>query len=73
MHLKTASRWCASLAAASVLAGSSIHPALRLPAIAIGATSAVAGAQMANEFDHADPIPGQTPEAVLTGHPAETV
>ena len=58
---------------ASTLAGSSIHPAIRLPAIAIGATSALAGAQLANEFDHApEPIPGQTPEAALTGHPVET-
>jgi hypothetical protein len=56
---------------ASVLAGGSIHPAIRLPAIAIGASSAVAGAQMANEFEHAEPIPGQTPEAVITGHPPE--
>ena len=58
---------------ASVLAGGSIHPAIRWPAIALGATSAATGAQLANEFDHApEPIPGQTPEAVLTGHPAET-
>jgi hypothetical protein len=57
---------------ASVLAGASIHPAIRLPAIAVGATSTVAGAQLANEFDHAlEPIPGQTPEAVITGHPPE--
>jgi hypothetical protein len=57
---------------ASLLAGSSIHPAIRWPAIAIGATSAAAGAQLAPEFDHTpEPIPGQTPESVLTGHPAE--
>ena len=57
---------------ASVLAGGSIHPAIRLPAIAIGATATVAGAQLAPEFDHATaPIPGQTPEAAITGHPVE--
>jgi hypothetical protein len=56
---------------ASVLAGGSIHPAIRVPAIAIGASSTVAGAQLAPEFDHApEPIPGQTPEAAITGHPA---
>jgi hypothetical protein len=57
---------------ASLLAGSSIHPALRLPVIAIGATSTATGAQLANEFDHTtEPIPGQTPEAAITGHPVE--
>ena len=57
---------------ASILAGSSIHPAVRLPAIAVGATSLAAGAQLANEFDPApEPIPGQTPEAIITGHPPE--
>jgi hypothetical protein len=57
---------------ASLLAGDSIHPALRWPAIAIGATSAAAGGRLAPEFDHMpEPIPGQTPEAALTGHPAE--
>jgi hypothetical protein len=57
---------------ASVLAGGSIHPAIRWPAIALGATSTAAGAGLANEFDHApEPIPGQTPEAVITGHPPE--
>ena len=57
--------------AASVLAGSSIHPALRWPCIALGAGSAVAGAALAREFgEHPpEPIPGETPEAVLTGHP----
>ena len=57
---------------ASLLAGSSIHPAIRWPAIAVGATSAAAGAELANQFDHTtEPIPGQTPEAAFTGHPAE--
>ena len=57
---------------ASLLAGSSIPPGIRLPAIAIGAGSAAAGAKLAPEFDHSpDPIPGQTPEAAITGHPAE--
>ena len=57
---------------ASVLAGGSIHPAIRWPAIAVGASSAAAGAELANQFDHTtEPIPGQTPEAVITGHPAE--
>jgi hypothetical protein len=58
---------------ASVLAGGSIRPAIRWPAIAIGAGSAAAGSQLANEFDHGFvPIPGQTPEAVFTGHPPES-
>ena len=57
---------------ASLLAGSSIHPAIRWPAIAVGATSLAAGAELANQFDHTtEPIPGQTPEAAFTGHPAE--
>jgi hypothetical protein len=57
---------------ATVLAGGSIHPAIRLPAIAVGATSLAAGAQLAGEFDDApEPIPGQTPEAIITGHPPE--
>jgi hypothetical protein len=57
---------------ASLLAGGSIHPAIRWPAIAIGAGSTAAGAELANQFDHTtEPIPGQTPEAALTGHPAE--
>ena len=58
---------------ASLLAGDSIHPAIRWPVIAVGASSAAAGAQLANEFDQAtEPIPGQTPEAALTGHPVES-
>src|SRR5215213_5383875 len=57
---------------ASLLAGGSIPPGIRLSAIAIGAGSAAAGAKLAPEFDHTpDPIPGQTPEAVITGHPPE--
>ena len=57
---------------ASLLAGGSIHPAIRLPVIAIGASSTAAGAQLANEFDDTtEPIPGQTPEAAMTGHPAD--
>jgi hypothetical protein len=56
---------------ASLLAGGSIHPAIRWPAIALGAGSAAAGAALAPEFsDHPqEPIPGETPEAMLTGHP----
>jgi hypothetical protein len=56
---------------ASLLAGDSIHPAIRWPAIAIGAGSAAAGAALAPHFGEHDlePIPGETPEAVLTGHP----
>jgi hypothetical protein len=57
---------------ASVLAGGSIPAWIRWPAIALGATSTAAGAQLAPEFDHVvDPIPGQTPEAAVTGHPAQ--
>ncbi len=57
---------------ASLLAGGSIHPAIRWPAIALGASSTAVGAQLANKFEHApEPIPGQTPEAVITGHPPE--
>jgi hypothetical protein len=58
--------------AASLLAGGSIHPAIRWPAIAIGASSTAVGASLAPHFhDAPEPIPGQTPEAVVTGHPAE--
>ena len=58
--------------AASLLAGGSIHPAIRWLAIAVGASSAAVGVALAPEFEHApEPIPGQTPEAVITGHPPE--
>jgi hypothetical protein len=58
--------------AASLLAGDSIPPGIRWPCVALGAGSAAAGAALAPQFDEAsEPIPGQTPEAVLTGHPAE--
>ena len=58
---------------ASLLAGNSIHPAIRWPCVAIGAGSAAAGGELARHFDHApEPIPGQTPEAILTGHPPES-
>jgi hypothetical protein len=57
---------------ASLLAGDSIPPAIRWPCVALGAGSAAAGATLARHFDDApEPIPGQTPESVLTGHPAE--
>jgi hypothetical protein len=57
--------------AASLLAGHSIHPAIRWPAIALGAGSAAAGGALAPQFgEHPpEPIPGETPEAMLTGHP----
>jgi hypothetical protein len=58
--------------AASLLAGGSIHPAIRWPAIAVGAWSTAVGASLAPNFhDAPEPIPGQTPEAVVTGHPPE--
>jgi hypothetical protein len=57
---------------ASLLAGSSIPPAIRWPCVALGAGSAALGAYLAPQFEDApEPIPGQTPEAVVTGHPAE--
>jgi hypothetical protein len=57
---------------ASLLAGSSIPPAIRWPCIALGAGSAAAGAALAPQFDESvEPIPGQTPEAAITGHPPE--
>ncbi len=59
--------------AASLLAGGSIPAAIRLPVIAIGAGSTAVGASLAPQFGDQpqEPIPGQTPESVLTGHPAE--
>src|SRR3954471_12239519 len=46
---------------ASLLARGPLHPAIRWPAIAAGATSTAAGAELANQFDHTtEPIPGQT-------------
>jgi hypothetical protein len=55
---------------ASLLAGDSIPPAIRWPCVALGAGSAAAGAALAPQFDDApEPIPGHTPEAVITGHP----
>jgi hypothetical protein len=57
--------------AASLLAGDSIPAAIRWPCIALGAGSAAAGAALAPQFDKdTKPIPGQTPEAAVTGHPA---
>jgi hypothetical protein len=58
--------------AASLLAGSSIPPAIRWPCVALGASSAALGAWLAPQFDEPpEPIPGETPEAALTGHPAQ--
>ncbi len=57
---------------ASLLAGSSIPPAVRWPCVALGAGSAALGAYLAPQLDDPPaPIPGQTPEAVATGHPPE--
>lgn len=56
--------------AASLLAGSSIPPAIRWPCVALGAGSAAMAAWLARQFDGPpQPIPGETPEAALTGHP----
>jgi hypothetical protein len=58
--------------AASLLAGDSIPPLIRWPAIAVGAASTATGVSLAPHFHEApEPIPGQTPESVLTGHPAD--
>ncbi len=57
--------------AASLLAGSSIPPAIRWPCVALGAGSAALGAWLAPQLEGPDPIPGETPEAALTGHPAQ--
>jgi hypothetical protein len=58
--------------AASLLAGSSIPPAIRWPCVALGAGSAALGARLAPQFHAAPaPIPGETPESALTGHPAQ--
>ncbi len=58
--------------AASLLAGRSIPPAIRWPCVALGASSAALGAWLAPQFDERpEPIPGETPEAALTGHPAQ--
>jgi hypothetical protein len=57
--------------AASLLAGSSIPPAIRWPCVALGAGSAALGAWLAPQLEETDPIPGETPEAALTGHPAQ--
>jgi hypothetical protein len=55
---------------ASLLAGGSIPAAIRWPCVALGAGSAATGASLARHFDDTvEPIPGQTPEAVITGHP----
>jgi hypothetical protein len=57
--------------AASLLAGGSIPTAIRWPAIALGAGSTTAGVKLAPEFDESpEPMPGQTPEAAVTGHPS---
>lgn len=59
-------------AAASLLAGSSIPPAIRWPCVALGAGSAALGARLAPQFaEPPAPIPGETPESALTGHPAQ--
>jgi hypothetical protein len=55
---------------ASLLAGDSIPPAIRWPCVALGAGSTAVGAWLAPQFEEPpEPIPGQTPESVLTGHP----
>jgi hypothetical protein len=55
---------------ASLLAGNSIPPGIRWPCVALGAGSAAMGALLARQFEHPPaPIPGSTPESVLTGHP----
>jgi len=56
---------------ASLLAGDSIHPAIRWPAIALAAGSTAAGAALARQLgEHPpEPISGETAEAVVTGHP----
>ena len=57
---------------ASLLAGGSIPAAIRGPAIAVGAGSTAIGVALAQELDETpEPIPGQTPEVAVTGHPAE--
>jgi hypothetical protein len=57
--------------AASLLAGGSIPAAIRWPCIALGAGSTAAGMALAPNFDDSvESIPGQTPEAAVTGHPA---
>jgi hypothetical protein len=57
---------------ATLLAGDSIHPAIRWPAFALGVSSAAKGAALAPHFgdEPPEPIPGETPESVLTGHPS---
>jgi hypothetical protein len=56
--------------AAGLVAGGSIPPATRWPCVALGAGSAAAGAALSRRLDEPpQPIPGSTPEAVLTGHP----
>jgi hypothetical protein len=58
--------------AASLLAGNSIPPAIRWPCVALGAGSAALGAWLAPQFDEPpEPIPGETPESALSGHPAQ--
>jgi hypothetical protein len=57
--------------AASLVAGSSIRPAIRWPCVALGAGSAALGAVLAPQLEDAAAIPGETPEAALTGHPAQ--
>jgi hypothetical protein len=58
--------------AASLLAGNSIPPAIRWPCVALGAGSAALAAWLAPQFDEPrEPIPGETPESALTGHPAQ--
>lgn len=58
--------------AASLLAGNSIPPAIRWPCVALGAGSAALAAWLAPQFEEApEPIPGETPESALTGHPAQ--
>ncbi|HEX6582598.1 MAG TPA: hypothetical protein VF056_03275 [Thermoleophilaceae bacterium] len=58
--------------AATLLAGDSIPPAIRWPCVAFGAGSAAQGALLGPQFDEPpEPMPGETPESALTGHPAQ--
>jgi hypothetical protein len=60
------------LGAVIALAGSSIPRAIRWPSVALGAGSAALGALLAPQVaEQQAPIPGETPESALTGHPAQ--
>jgi hypothetical protein len=58
-------------AVATLLGGATVPPLLRPGVLALGVGSAAVAGWLAKRVDSEDhPLPGETPEAAVTGHPA---